>query len=111
MARAGRAIHKWSRGVSPRRSPLALEDLLPLVHATAAATVAWLIAKNVVHHREPFFAPIAALVSLNTSIGERGLNALRLLLGVIIGISIAELTLLALEGGYGPLALATFGHS
>jgi len=45
---------------------------------------------------------------LNTSFGERGLNALRLLVGVVLGIGVAELTLLALGGGYGSLALATF---
>ena len=79
-----------------------------LLQGTAAATVAWLIATHVVHHHEPFFAPISALVSLNTSLGERGRNALRLLLGVIVGIGVAELTLLAFGGGYGSLALATF---
>jgi hypothetical protein len=86
----------------------AVGDVWPLAQATAAATVAWVLAKHVVHHPDPFFAPIAALVSLNTSFGERGLNALRLLTGVIVGISVGELTLLALGGGYGSLTLATF---
>jgi hypothetical protein len=90
---------------SPRMTP---QDVWPLLQATAAATVAWVIARHVVHHREPFFAPISALVSLNTSLGERGLNALRLLLGVVVGIAVAELTLFAVGGGYGQLALATF---
>ena len=54
-----------------------MTDLWPLAQATAAATVAWVIADRLVHHHEPFFAPIAALVALNTSFGERGLNALR----------------------------------
>jgi len=96
------------RNAAAWRPQLALEDLWPLLQATAAATSAWLIARHVVDHHEPFFAPIAALVSLNTSLGERGLNALRLLQGVVIGIGAGELTLLALGGGYGSLALATF---
>jgi hypothetical protein len=83
-------------------------DLWLLLQSTAAATVAWVIARHVVHHHEPFFAPIAALVSLNTSLGERGLNALRLLQGVVLGIGVGELTLFALGGGYGSVALATF---
>jgi uncharacterized membrane protein YgaE (UPF0421/DUF939 family) len=90
------------------RSRLTAENLWPLLQATLAATAAWVIAKHVVHHHDPFFAPIAALVSLNTSFGERGLNALRLLEGVIIGIGVGELTLLVLGGGYGSLALAVF---
>jgi hypothetical protein len=85
-----------------------MEEIWPLVQATAAATVAWVIARRVVDHPEPFFAPISALVSLNTSLGERGLNALRLVQGVVLGIGVAELTLLALGGGYGSLAPAVF---
>jgi hypothetical protein len=95
------------KGVFARMS-LSAWDVWPLVQSTAAATVAWVIANHVVHHHEPFFAPIAALVSLNTSLGERGLNALRLLQGVVLGIVVGELTLLLLGGGYGSLSLATF---
>jgi hypothetical protein len=108
MAGFRAAILVRVRAALPDRSPLGVEDVWPLAQATAAATVAWIIAKHVVHHREPFFAPIAAVVSLNTSLGERGLNALRLLQGVILGIAVAELVLFAFGGGYGSLAIATF---
>ena len=91
------------------RRPFEASEWWPLGQATAGATVAWLIATHVIHHREPFFAPISAVVSLNASLGERGLNALRLLQGVILGIAVAEFTLFVLGGGYGSLALATFG--
>nr|WP_240942614.1 FUSC family protein [Planosporangium thailandense] len=80
----------------------------PLLHQTAAATVAWIIARHLVLHHQPFFAPIAAVVALNAALGERGLNALRLLLGVVVGIVTAELAIGVLGGGYGTLALATF---
>jgi Fusaric acid resistance protein-like len=78
----------------------------PLLQGTAAATAAWLIARYVLDHPEPFFAPIAALVALNTVLGERGRNALRLLQGVIVGIGVGEITLLSLGGGFGSLAIA-----
>jgi hypothetical protein len=84
------------------------EDLWPITQQTAAAAIAWLIATHVIDHHEPFFAPISALVSLNTPLGERGLNALRLLGGVVLGIGVGEVVLLTLGGGYGTLALATF---
>lgn len=80
----------------------------PLLQATAAATLAWVIAKEGLGHEEPFFAPIAAVIALNTSLGERGLNALRLVQGVIVGIVAGELTLLAVGSGAGSLALAVF---
>ena len=95
--------------VGPRR---ALQRLPPdtglVLQGTAAATAAWVIAEHVVGNHEPFFAPIAAFVALNASLGERGRNALRLLLGVVVGIVAGELTVAALGGGYGSLALAVF---
>lgn len=78
----------------------------PLVQTTAAATAAWLLAKYVFDHHEPFFAPIAALVALNTVVGERGLNAVRLLQGVVLGIVVGELVLAALGDGSDSLAVA-----
>src|SRR3954468_15230465 len=79
-----------------------------VLQGTVAATAAWVIAERVVGNHEPFFAPIAAFVGLNASLGERGRNAARLLLGVVLGIVAGELTLAALGGGYGRLALAVF---
>jgi uncharacterized membrane protein YgaE (UPF0421/DUF939 family) len=66
------------------------------------------IAKYVLGHPEPFFAPVAAVIGLNATLGERGLHAVRLLNGVVIGIAVGELALLVLGQGYGTLALATF---
>ena len=70
--------------------------------------IAWAIAKYLVGHSQPFFAPVAAVVALNASLGERGLNAVRLLLGVVVGIVVGELAVYALGGGIETLALATF---
>jgi uncharacterized membrane protein YgaE (UPF0421/DUF939 family) len=80
----------------------------PLLQGTVAATLAWAIAKYGLDHAQPFFAPVAAVVALNTTLGERGLNAVRLLEGVMVGIIVGELTIAAFEGGYGALALAIF---
>jgi Fusaric acid resistance protein-like len=79
-----------------------------VLQGTLAATAAWVIAKHVVGNHEPFFAPIAAVVALNASLGERGRNAVRLLLGVLVGIVAGELTITAFGGGYASLALAVF---
>jgi hypothetical protein len=80
----------------------------PILQQTAAATVAWLIARHVVDHPQPFFAPVAAVVGLNTDLGERGLNALRLLRGVVVGVVVGELAITVLGGGYLSMGLATF---
>jgi uncharacterized membrane protein YgaE (UPF0421/DUF939 family) len=81
-------------------------DAWPLLQGTGAATAAWVLAKYVFDHPQPFFAPIAALIALNTALGERGLNALRLLQGVVLGIVVGEVILATLAGGYGSMALA-----
>jgi hypothetical protein len=80
----------------------------PLLQGTAAATIAWVIAKYALDHEEPFFAPVAAVIALNATLGERGLNAVRLLQGVGVGIVVGELTLAGLNDEPGSLALATF---
>jgi hypothetical protein len=96
-----------ARRLSSRAAKWAV-DASPVLQGTAAATAAWVIATRVVDHPEPFFAPIAAVIALNAPLGERGLNAFRLLAGVVAGITAGELATLAVGGGYGTLALATF---
>ncbi len=59
-------------------------------------------------HRLPFFAPVAAVVALNAARRERGVNAVRLLLGVVVGILAADAAVAVLHHGYGALAAATF---
>jgi uncharacterized membrane protein YgaE (UPF0421/DUF939 family) len=92
----------------PSLRRLTVTDLWPVLQQTIAGTVAWLLATQLLHHHEPFFAPIAAVVALNTQLGERGLNALRLLLGVLTGIVFGEIALYSLGSGYAALALSLF---
>lgn len=91
-----RAVRRWSG------------DIWLLLQGTAAATLAWIIATHVGDHSNPFFAPIAAVVALGFTRGERGLSALQLLTGVGIGIVAGELIVFLLGGGYWSIALATF---
>ncbi|MBE1536689.1 FUSC family protein [Actinomadura algeriensis] len=78
----------------------------PLLQQTAAAVIAWTIADAVGGARQPFFAPIAAVVALNAVRGRRGVNALHLLAGVILGIGVGELTLIGPGGGTASMAVA-----
>jgi uncharacterized membrane protein YgaE (UPF0421/DUF939 family) len=80
----------------------------PLMQGAVAATIAWVVAKHGLGHAQPFFAPVAAVIALNTSLGERGLHAVRLLYGVIVGILVGEVGLFVLGEGYVTLGLATF---
>jgi uncharacterized membrane protein YgaE (UPF0421/DUF939 family) len=80
----------------------------PLLQATVAAMAAWLIAQRVAGHQQPFFAPIATIAALIALLGERGLTAIRLLIGVVVGIVVGELAVVSLHGGNIALAVAIF---
>lgn len=81
-------------------------DLWPLLQTTLAAVVSWVLAGQV--NNSPFFAPVAAVVALNADRGERGINAVRLVLGVIVGILVADIALLGNASRTVVLAVATF---
>jgi uncharacterized membrane protein YccC len=70
-----------------------------------AAGVAWQLADGLLGHRSPFFAPIAAIVSLAATRGQRARRAIELMLGVAIGIGIGELLTRAIGIGVVQLAL------
>ena len=103
-ARTSRRLRKPTAAAIRRAVPVAWL----LLQGAVAAAGAWVIAKYGLDHPGPFFAPVAAVIALNTTLGERGLHAVRLLHGVVVGILIGELGLLVLGEGYGTLALATF---
>jgi uncharacterized membrane protein YgaE (UPF0421/DUF939 family) len=51
-----------------------------------AAGVAWWFAASVVGHPQPFFAPVAAVVSLGTSYGQRLRRVAEVTVGVALGV-------------------------
>jgi uncharacterized membrane protein YgaE (UPF0421/DUF939 family) len=67
-----------------------------VLEATAAATIAWLIATRLVGHPQPFFAPAAALIVLGQARGQRTLRAVEVLLGVAGGVLVADVVAQAL---------------
>jgi uncharacterized membrane protein YgaE (UPF0421/DUF939 family) len=81
------------------RAAAGREQRLAAAAGTTAATAAWVIARRLGDHPDPFFAPIAAVVALNASRGERSSNAVRLLVGVVVGIVAGELAIGFLGAG------------
>jgi uncharacterized membrane protein YgaE (UPF0421/DUF939 family) len=55
-----------------------------------AVGAAWLLAHNVLHHPQPFFAPIAALAVLSASLGQRIGRVLELVVGVAVGVLVGD---------------------
>lgn len=67
--------------------------------ASVAAGLAWWLARHVVGHPHPFFAPIAAVVCLGTSYGQRLRRVVEVTLGVAVGVLIADLLVLTTGTG------------
>jgi uncharacterized membrane protein YgaE (UPF0421/DUF939 family) len=94
-----------SRSSARARAGRLRDTARSILQATLAATVAWLVATEVVGHSRPFFAPVAAMITLGLTQGQRGRRAIEVVLGVTLGIAIADLLVIALGTGWWQLAL------
>jgi uncharacterized membrane protein YgaE (UPF0421/DUF939 family) len=81
------------------------QHLWPIVQAAAAAALAWYVTHDLLDHPAPFFAPIAAAISLGATVGRRWRNVVQLMFGVTLGIAVAEVVVRLVGTGVLPLAL------
>lgn len=72
-----------------------------LVQTAVAAGVSWYLTHDLLGHPQPFFAPIAAAVSLSTSNVLRAQRAIQMMIGVTLGIGLGS----AVQGQLGPGAV------
>jgi uncharacterized membrane protein YgaE (UPF0421/DUF939 family) len=76
-----------------------------IFQASVSAAIAWLIATELLGHAQPFFAPVAAIITLGITVGQRGQRAAEVALGVALGIAVADLLVLQIGTGTAQLAL------
>ena len=76
-----------------------------ILQCAAAAGVAWLIAADLLDHPTPFFAPVAAVVSLGTSYGQRLRRVAEVTAGVALGVLLADLLAIIIGSGAWQLTL------
>ena len=93
---------KVSWGTRVERLRLAWRSIF---QASVSAGLAWLIATELLGHPTPFFAPVAAIVTLGITVGQRGQRAAEVALGVALGIAVADLLVLQIGTGTAQLAL------
>jgi uncharacterized membrane protein YgaE (UPF0421/DUF939 family) len=70
-----------------------------------AAAAAWVVATEVFGHRDPFFAPVAAIITLGLTVTQRGRRAVEVAIGVAVGIAVGDLLVLGIGVGAAQLAL------
>ena len=71
----------------------------PILHSAVSASLAWLVATEVVGHEQPFFAPISAVITLGLTVGQRRRRAIELAIGVAVGIAIADALVAVIGSG------------
>jgi uncharacterized membrane protein YgaE (UPF0421/DUF939 family) len=71
----------------------------PVLQAAVAASLAYFLADVIVGHGQPFFAPIAAVICLGVTLGQRNRRAIELVVGVAVGLMVADLLVLVIGNG------------
>jgi uncharacterized membrane protein YgaE (UPF0421/DUF939 family) len=77
----------------------------PILQTAIAAVAAWYLAKLLLTESRPVFAPIAAVICIGATYGERRQRALELIGGVVLGIGVADLLLHLIGTGMWQLGL------
>ncbi|MEP9381796.1 FUSC family protein [Nocardioides cheoyonin] len=105
VARARNRVRNTARRQYRRRFARWRSKRWHVVQAALSAGVAWFIASDVLHHSQPVFAPIAAVVSLGTSYGQRLRRITEIAIGVAIGVLVGDVLVHWLGSGAWQLAL------
>lgn len=84
------------------------ETAIFALQCAIAAGIALWVAENIFHHDSPFFAPIAAIISLGIQGGKRIRRSFELVLGAALGIGVGDAVILAIGGGYWQVAVVVF---
>jgi uncharacterized membrane protein YgaE (UPF0421/DUF939 family) len=99
---SARRLWRWSRtsGTQPR--------LLLAGKAAAAGAIAWLLAQHVpgVAADYPYYAPLGAVVAMQSTVFSGLRSGLQTLLGILVGIGVAALTMIVGVPGIVAVAVA-----
>src|SRR5262245_56563019 len=77
---------------------------VPVVQTALAAGLSWFVAVHLFGHRAPLFAPVAAIVSIDLTLGQRLRRAIELIVGASVGVGVSALLISAI--GMGPWQVA-----
>ncbi len=79
-----------------------------MILLSVAAALAWLIAHRLLGHPQPFFAPIAAAISISTTRIQRSRRIVQMVVGVLLGIGIAEVLVALIGAGMVAIGVIAF---
>jgi len=70
-----------------------------VVQTALAAGLSWFVAVHLFGHRAPLFAPVAAIVSIDMTLGQGLRRAIELILGASAGVGVGALLISAIGTG------------
>ena len=88
------------RGLARSRSRRLRDSGLPVLQCALAAGIAYLVARDVVGHPLPFFAPIACVLVLGVSLTNRLRRSVELAAGVSVGVAVGDLIVALIGPGW-----------
>ena len=94
-----------SRASLRARGARLIANALPIAQTSLGAALAWVVAHDVIGHQRPFFAPIAATISLGVTLGARGRRTIEMVVGVSVGVLVGDLLTAAIGHGTWQIAL------
>lgn len=111
-ARAGtgvRAATESLRRLAPRRGIQRVRTMgIFAFQAAITAGLAFWVATSVIGHPNPFFAPIAGVISIGINSGKHLRRGLEIIIGAAIGIAIGDLVINQIGGGPWQIAVVVF---
>jgi uncharacterized membrane protein YgaE (UPF0421/DUF939 family) len=102
--RRGSRLARIRQGFGERWRRLG-RSALPIAQCAVAAGLAWYTAHDLVGHERPFFAPIAAVICLGVSLGARLRRVVELVVGVSVGLLVADVLISFIGSGGWQIAL------
>ncbi len=105
--RRGSLFYRLRRGFQAGAERLRINGW-SVIQTAVAASVAYFLAVILFGHEQPFFAPIAAVVSLGVTLGQRWRRAVELAFGVAVGLTVADLLVLVIGTGAARIGVVVF---
>lgn len=99
---SGRTLRR-SRESAERRISRWRDRIFMIIQCAVTAGLAWLLAQVVLGHPMPFFAPVAAIITLGFTFGQRLRRGIEVAIGVAVGVLVGDLFVIAF--GTGPVQI------
>jgi len=87
------------RASAVRRVDRLRQRAFMIAQCSITAGLAWLLARQLLGHQLPFFAPIAAIITLGLTYGQRLRRGVEVAIGVAVGVAVGDLWLVLFGTG------------